>query len=80
MGRKRGHRKRKPGPTVLYVAPRPPFQDNHTRKLLAMLASGELKPTPGEFRNVHVAHDDWCALLKGIGPCNCDPDIYLGAE
>jgi hypothetical protein len=23
----------------------------------------------------NVIHDPWCALLKGGGPCNCDPEV-----
>jgi hypothetical protein len=22
-----------------------------------------------------VCHDDWCALLAGKGPCNCNPEV-----
>ena len=29
----------------------------------------------GEFRPVIVRHDEWCNLLAGTGPCNCDPEI-----
>ena len=30
---------------------------------------------PGTVQHVHVAHDDWCAQLRGTGACNCDPDV-----
>ncbi len=26
-----------------------------------------------------VAHDDWCDLLAGTGPCNCDPEVKTRA-
>lgn len=25
--------------------------------------------------NVTVLHDDWCNLLAGKGPCNCNPEV-----
>ena len=24
-----------------------------------------------------VAHDDWCMLIRGLGACNCNPDIEI---
>lgn len=24
-----------------------------------------------------IRHDEWCARLKGEGPCDCDPDVRL---
>jgi hypothetical protein len=30
--------------------------------------------TPG-LHHIEVRHDDWCDLLKGTGPCNCNPDV-----
>ena len=35
------------------------------------LAGLEFKP--GVY-HVTIFHDDWCDLLAGTGPCNCDPD------
>jgi hypothetical protein len=29
---------------------------------------------PG-LHHVNVYHDDWCDLLAGRGPCNCNPDV-----
>jgi hypothetical protein len=37
------------------------------------LAAGTMRP--GEVYTVDVLHDDWCALLKGTGPCNCNPTV-----
>ena len=31
---------------------------------------------PGVFV-AEVSHDDWCNLLKGKGPCNCNPDVKI---
>jgi hypothetical protein len=36
------------------------------------LESGAL--TVGYYEVV-VRHDDWCALLAGRGPCDCDPEV-----
>jgi hypothetical protein len=30
---------------------------------------------PGKLTHVFVQHDEWCALLKGRGDCNCNPDV-----
>jgi hypothetical protein len=38
-------------------------------------------PKPGEVRHVEVVHEEWCSLIKGGGPCDCDPDVkILGRE
>jgi hypothetical protein len=34
--------------------------------------AGKLKPG---LYVVDVQHDDWCDLLEGVGPCNCDPTV-----
>jgi len=31
----------------------------------------------GQLAHVYVAHDDWCDLLAGKGPCNCNPDVQV---
>ena len=36
-------------------------------------AAGGLQP--GQVYIVSVRHDDWCAVLKGTGPCDCNPDV-----
>jgi len=33
------------------------------------------KVQPGNVYTIAVRHDDWCALLAGTGPCNCNPDV-----
>jgi hypothetical protein len=30
---------------------------------------------PGGIYTLAVAHDDWCSLLKGTGPCDCNPVV-----
>jgi hypothetical protein len=32
---------------------------------------------PGSFNLVAVCHDDWCRLLEGKGPCNCNPEVRM---
>lgn len=42
---------------------------NYESKLYA------LPDQPPGLYHVHVLHDDWCAMLAGTGPCNCEPEI-----
>jgi hypothetical protein len=38
-------------------------------------------PKPGTVNHISIAHDDWCDLLSGNGPCNCEPEVQmLGVE
>ena len=46
----------------------------YTKKMLDALQGRQL--TPG-LHVVRILHDDWCDLLAGRGPCNCDPDVRL---
>lgn len=48
---------------------------NYERKVDDLFRSGKIRPP--EFRNVEIRHDDWCDLLAGVGPCNCDPDVGI---
>ncbi len=36
------------------------------------LARGKMEPG---LYVVRVRHEDWCDLVKGKGPCNCDPSV-----
>jgi hypothetical protein len=52
---------------------------NYFAKLIA--ASLLNPPKPGTVNHVSIAHDAWCDLLAGKGPCNCDPQVQiLGRE
>jgi hypothetical protein len=31
------------------------------------------------LHHIRVSHDDWCALLRGTGECNCNPDVEYTA-
>ena len=44
----------------------------------AVIRAGmEANLKPGEVRHVAVMHDDWCALLKGEGACDCNPEVRM---
>ena len=34
---------------------------------------------PGVYEAT-VFHDDWCDLLSGEGPCNCEPEVGPAAR
>lgn len=46
---------------------------NHVAKI-SQLCQGA---APGTVIELNVEHDDWCALLRGRGACNCNPDVSL---
>lgn len=33
---------------------------------------------PGRMVHTTVLHDEWCRLLVGKGPCNCNPVVRPG--
>jgi hypothetical protein len=47
------------------------------RRVLAVVAKAEAEGNirPGEYYEVPVRHDGWCDLLKGKGPCDCNPVV-----
>jgi hypothetical protein len=49
------------------------YLDEALAKGLQALADGTM--TPGFVHTMDVYHDDWCDLLAGKGPCNCNPDV-----
>lgn len=50
---------------------------NHQKKIVALFDAGKISALPGTVHHVHAYHDDWCDLLAGTGPCNCDPDLEV---
>jgi hypothetical protein len=36
-------------------------------------------PLPGTVNHVHMAHDEWCDLIGGKGPCNCYSEVQIEA-
>jgi hypothetical protein len=45
-------------------------QPNYLPKLVA----AAIQQKPG-LNHVFIAHDERCDLLKGKGPCNCNPEV-----
>ncbi|GEM_PF-1560344 len=43
------------------------------RRAKDALAAGQLQA--GQVYAVRVEHDEWCDLLAGKGPCNCNPIV-----
>ncbi len=48
--------------------------DNYVRGMAWLREQGQL-PATGVYETT-VKHDDWCALLAGVGPCNCRAEIW----
>jgi hypothetical protein len=48
--------------------------ENYLIKLIETLRRNPVGPG---VNHVGIAHDDWCNLLSGKGPCNCDPEVQL---
>ena len=42
-------------------------------------AAGQLVRGEGVVNNVVVLHDPWCEKVRTGGPCDCDPDVRVGA-
>jgi hypothetical protein len=57
------------------VACGPGRSGNYLRKLLEATAHNPARP--GEVRHIRVVHDEWCSLIAGRGPCDCDPSIEI---
>ena len=52
---------------------------NHMPKILEAMRRNAAQS--GGVRHVSVMHDNWCSMLAGRGPCDCDPDVeILGRE
>jgi hypothetical protein len=47
--------------------------DHYLDRLGAMERAGRFPA--GGLTYVQIRHDDWCALLRHGGACNCSPDI-----
>lgn len=51
---------------------------NYIDKLLELLSKEQIKP--GTICHVQIRHDDDCPILRGTGPCECEPDIKVHSE
>ncbi len=49
---------------------------NYIVKYFLMLSRGEVPSNTG-LHDLHIEHDDWCAMLNCDGECNCDPTLTL---
>lgn len=47
--------------------------DNYIKKAQKLMADGVIPD--GSIGNLAIQHDSWCKRLRGVGECNCDPDI-----
>jgi len=54
-----------------------PRRHNYMAEVLKMDLLEHLEP--GTVNVVTVMHDEWCALLKAGGRCDCNPEIVLSA-
>ena len=52
---------------------------NYIPRVVAALRQSGLTGR-GQVAHAYVAHDEWCAMLSGRGPCNCNPDIRVTGE
>ncbi len=49
----------------------------NSRYIADLIAAWRLKPLPPRDYIATIYPDDWCALLGGSRPCNCNPDIKI---
>lgn len=73
--RRKRHRRQRDRTLIISDYPESPLQQNYMPKLLEQARKNP--PEPGKVYATNVYHDDWCDLLKGRGPCNCDPDVRI---
>ena len=59
----------------IVVANGPGRSGNYLRKLVEATKRNPAKP--GEVRHIRVVHDEWCSMIAGRGPCDCDPSIEI---
>ena len=45
---------------------------------LHAMVSGTIRR--GTVFHAIVAHDEWCDLIAGRGPCNCNPEVSVQRE
>lgn len=48
---------------------------NYLPKLLRFLRENPDKIPEGGLSQIKILHDDDCALMLGVGTCDCDPEI-----
>ena len=50
------------------------YRERLNRKVARDLATGKIRC--GTAYEIEILHDDWCNLIRGIGDCNCEPEIH----
>jgi len=56
------------------------MRHNHNRKLAVAVQAGQISSSSVGGAGalfLSIRHDDWCALLRHGGYCNCDPELWL---
>jgi len=53
---------------------------SYVKKLVDKWHRNRADYRPGTLYLQKIQHDDWCQLLNGTGPCNCDPDLPAPIE
>ncbi len=46
---------------------------SYLEDVLKRVAAENIKP--GRVYDLNILHDDWCDLINGKGPCNCEPTV-----
>ena len=50
---------------------------SYLQRQLAAMRDPRCQLRPGSVSHCCVRHDDWCSLLKRVGPCTCNPHMLL---
>lgn len=55
---------------------------NDLKKIIEKENKGEFEDLKNQkgIEVLQIYHDDWCDFLKGMGNCNCDPDVIRKKE
>ncbi len=52
-------------------------QPNYVPLICGLARENRQRFRPGTVHEVQVAHDSWCLMLTGCGPCSCNPEVTL---
>ena len=48
---------------------------NHEKKILQLWEDGKIPRNT--YSDISIGHDAWCRLRKGVGECDCDPEVIV---
>ena len=48
---------------------------NYEQKIHQLVMEGKLPRFT--YSDISIGHDEWCRLRRGVGQCNCDPEITV---